>query len=78
MDIAGGTLLWFFGLPNIVSINKTNELPLKETIKILEERGELSEEFKKHRLCSKLGLLLLVFGFLLQLIGNCIDVGGCQ
>ena len=37
LDIAGVTLLWFFGLPNIVSINKTNELPLKETIKILEE-----------------------------------------
>ena len=43
LDIAGVTLLWFFGLPNIVSINKTNELPLKETIKILEERGELAK-----------------------------------
>ena len=57
---------------------KTNELPLKETTKILEERGELSEEFKEHRFCSKLGLLLLMFGFFLQLIDNCIDVGGYQ
>ena len=27
LDIAGVTLLWFFGIPNIVSINKTNEVP---------------------------------------------------
>ena len=77
LDIAGVALIWRYGLTRHVSPNSTNALSDEEVVRMLEEEGKLSPEYRNHRFLSRLGLTLLIVGFLLQLIGNCIDVRCC-
>jgi hypothetical protein len=61
-DIAGATLLFRFGLPPIARTGGANYMKLAPT-----DEADLAEEEKFDRY-GWLGLLTLVFGFVLQLI----------
>lgn len=57
-DILGVILIYFWGLPN------------REHEKVKWECDPIIRKRMKKR--SKWGLILLIFGFVLQLLGNCI------
>ena len=70
-DILGATLLFFYGLPNHIPINKTNEMPWKIVEKQLKEDGQLNPEYSRYKSRSRWGIVLLIIGFVLQIAGNC-------
>ena len=69
-DILGAILLFFYGLPNHIPINKTNEVPLRIIEKQLREDGQLNPEYSRYKSRSRCGIVLLIIGFALQIAGN--------
>jgi len=66
LDIIGVLLVWKFGIPNDIR-------PKGESF-LLIERGnkEDIQKTKTYKIWQTVGLILLIFGFALQLIGNII------
>ena len=71
-DIIGASLLFFYGLPNHIPINKTGDgqETMKDLERQLKEKGQLSCLYERYKCRSKLGIGLLILGFLLQIIDD--------
>lgn len=64
LDICGAVLLWKYGLPEAISREGHQYI-------VLEQKDEAeAEKAKAYDFWSKLGLGLLIFGFVLQLVSN--------
>ena len=66
LDIFGAALIYQYGLPNHVSINQVDEPPLEDLV----ARQYRTPKYNKHKCLSKLGIILLIIGFLLQIVDN--------
>ena len=64
LDIAGVVLLFFFGVPSRAGLDG-----------VLTWGHGMGKDYKRARALSRLGFLLLIFGFLLQIASN--HVGVC-
>ena len=68
-DIAGAVLLWQF----VVEINfadKANYLKGNATLDLADPTPEQIQKYKRNILVSRAAIVLLILGFILQLIGN--------
>lgn len=73
VDIVGAILLFLYGLPNHVSINKTRALPLEHAAKWLKETDQLNPLYVRYKRLSRLGIGLLIIGFAMQIVDNCLN-----
>ena len=64
LDIAGAILLWKYGLPESISREGTITLSIGQV-----DEAEVAKA-KTYDCWSKLGLTLLILGFIFQLISN--------
>lgn len=64
LDIIAGLLLWKYGLPENINRKGMSFLALEST-----DKDEV-EKAKKYDILSRLGVVLLILGFALQLISN--------
>lgn len=64
LSVAGAIIIFFFGLPPRVQESGASSLLLEG-----EDKDEI-EKGKRYRKISKLGLFLLAFGFIFQLLGK--------
>jgi len=62
-DITGAVLIFFYGITPLLTKEGGDVI-------ITSSKEENKKEYKKHSFWSKFGLLLLAFGFILQLISN--------
>ena len=69
LDIVGVILLFFFGLPNYVNPGGKDIDALTE-IASGARTPEGEKRWKLHRWLSVVGLVLLIFGFALQIVSN--------
>lgn len=63
-DIAGAILLWRFGLPEEISRSGSTYLELEGVNKKEKEKAKLYDNF------GGVGILLLIIGFIFQIISN--------
>lgn len=63
LDVVGGILIFFFGVPS--GLNKEGSVGWE-----LEDSPELRKKAAKMDCVAKMGLLLIVLGFVLQLLDN--------
>ena len=68
-DVIGAALLFIYGLPNYISISKSEDLPMKGIEKLIDP-SQISPEYKKYKCLSRLGIGLLIAGFLIQILAN--------
>ena len=67
LDIFGAGLIYRYGLPNYdVSINQV-DMPKQEDSIPKEKR---TPEYNRHKCLGKLGIILLIIGFILQIVDN--------
>jgi len=66
LSFAGVIIIFFFGLPPMISERGAIHLITEQV-----DEGEIKRA-KKYKVISKLGLFLLAVGFLLQLLGEII------
>lgn len=64
LDVIAGLILWKFGLPENINRAGLSFLALEGT-----DKKEIKKA-KKYDKFSKMGILLLIIGFILQLISN--------
>ena len=71
LDIVGVILLFFYGLPNNIPAPSSGTVIVWPGGEANEsEKEEYRKELKKYKRLSRLGIILLLVGFGLQLIGN--------
>jgi len=63
LDVAGVIIIFFFGISS--DLNKNGAVGW-----LVENSEEMSKKAERHNRVSKLGLLLIIVGFTLQIIGN--------
>lgn len=63
-DIIAGLLLWKYGLPESINRKGMSFLALEST-----DKDEIKKA-KKYDILSRIGVVLLILGFALQLISN--------
>lgn len=63
-DIIAGLLLWKYGLPEAINKKGMSFLALEST-----DKDEIKKA-KKYDVLSRIGVILLILGFILQLISN--------
>ena len=69
LDIVGVILLFLFGLPNYVNPGGKNVDALSE-IACGSTTPEGINRWKRHRWLSRVGLVLLISGFMVQIVSN--------
>ncbi len=62
LSFTGAIIIFFFGLPPMISESGATHLIAEQV-----DKGEIKRA-KKYQVISRIGLILLVVGFLLQLI----------
>jgi len=63
-DIIAGLLLWKYGLPEVINRKGMSFLALEST-----DKDEIKKA-KKYDALSRVGVILLILGFILQLVSN--------
>ena len=70
VDIVGAILLFRYGLPNDVPINKTRALPPEHFERKLKETQQINPLYVRYKKRSRLGIGLLILGFAMQIVDN--------
>lgn len=76
-DIIGAVFLFKYGLPSYAPpINKgaSQSLDYRQTEEIVESMGDTNPAYRIYKIKNHLGIIFLIFGFVLQIIAEFIDI----
>lgn len=69
-DIAGAIIIFKFGLPPAIEKNRTGHIDIIDGSGFNTNRQNEIDEDNKYKKWNKIGLILLILGFVLQLVSN--------